>query len=398
MSRSRLRLLAITAVLTAFGFQNAWAGDLRVTLPKHSQLTLVQRLNREGVDAVRKKQYEKAEAIFYKAYLYDPTDPFTLNNLGYISELQGQLDRALKLYALASEQGGEASIDRSNAKQLVGKPMSYALNGLKDVPMRVNHMNVEAIGLLSENRIYEADLLLQQALALDPQNIFTMNNLGVAKEAEGDYEQALKYYHAAADAHSNEPIVVTMNRAWRGKPVSEMAAKSAKELQERVGRTDTDEARAAMLTWRGVSATNRNDWSDAKQDFLKAYSLDPKSAFSINNLGNVSEKDGDLETAQFYYDRAQQAVNADARVGLATDGSAEGKRLVAVATDSDQKIDTALDQYQQARRRQAGPIQLNRRPGAPPAPDSKATPEAPASPEVPSPAAPASVPPTPHTN
>jgi Flp pilus assembly protein TadD len=397
MSSSRLRLLAIAAVLTALGFQNAWAGDLKVTLPKHSQLTLVQRLNREGVDAVRKKQYEKAEAIFYKAYLYDPTDPFTLNNLGYISELQGQLDRALKLYALASEQGGEAFIDRSNAKQLVGKPMSYALNGLQDVPMRVNHMNVEAIGLLSQNRIYEADLLLQQALALDPQNTFTMNNLGVAKESEGDYEQALKYYHAAADAHSTEPIVVTMNRAFRGKPVSEMAAKSAKELQERVGRVDTDEARAAMLTWRGVSATNRNDWSDAKQDFLKAYSLDPKSAFSINNLGYVSEKDGDLETAQFYYDRAQQAINADARVGLATDGSAEGKRLVAVATDSDQKIDTALDQYQQARRRQAAPIQLNRRPGAP-AGDSKATPETPASPDVPSPAAPASVPPTPHTN
>ncbi len=82
---------------------------------------MVQRLNREGVDAVRKKQYEKAEAIFYKAYLYDPTDPFTLNNLGYISELQGQLDRALKLYALAAEQGGEAFIDRSNAQAAGGQ-------------------------------------------------------------------------------------------------------------------------------------------------------------------------------------------------------------------------------------------------------------------------------------
>ena len=173
MSQSRLRLLAITAVLTAFGIQNAFAGDLKVTLPKHSQLTMVQRLNREGVDLVRKKQYEKAEATFYKAYLYDPTDPFTLNNLGYISELQGQLDRALKLYALAAEQGGEAFIDRSNAQQLVGKPMSAALNGLKDVPMRVNRMNVQAIGLLSENRNYEADVLLQQALILDPQNTFT---------------------------------------------------------------------------------------------------------------------------------------------------------------------------------------------------------------------------------
>ncbi len=51
--------------------------------------------------------------------------------------------------------------------------------------MRVNRMNVQAIGLLSENRNYEADLLLQQALALDPQNTFTLNNLGVAKESDG---------------------------------------------------------------------------------------------------------------------------------------------------------------------------------------------------------------------
>ena len=72
----------------------------------------MQRLNREGVDAIRKHQYEKAEAIFYKAYLYDPADPFTLNNLGYISELQGQLDRAHKFYTLASEQGS-AALDRS---------------------------------------------------------------------------------------------------------------------------------------------------------------------------------------------------------------------------------------------------------------------------------------------
>jgi Flp pilus assembly protein TadD len=396
MSQTRLRLLAITAVLTAFGIQNAFAGDLKVTLPRHSQLTMVQRLNREGVDLVRKKQYEKAEATFYKAYLYDPTDPFTLNNLGYISELQGQLDRALKLYALAAEQGGEAFIDRSNAQQLVGKPMSAALNGLKDVPMRVNRMNVQAIGLLSENRNYEADVLLQEALTLDPQNTFTLNNLGVAKEAVGDYEQALKYYREAAAAHSTEPIVVTMNKAWRGKPVSEMAAKSARELQARLDKVNNDEARAAMLTWRGVSATNRNDWNAARQDFLQAYSLDPKSAFSLNNLGYVSEKDGDLETAQFYYDRAQRAGNADTRVGLATDGSAEGKRLLAVATDSDQKVDGALDQYQQARRRQAGPIQLNRRTNTPGA-DTKEAPAAPVSPDAAAPGTPDSTS-TPHTN
>src|SRR5580692_11273947 len=117
----------------------AWASDvLKITIPRHSELTPVQRLNREGVEAVRKRQYEKAATLFYKAYLYDPADPFTLNNLGYISELQGELERARKFYALAAEQGSTANIDVSNVKELDGKPMQYAFANLQDMPMRVN--------------------------------------------------------------------------------------------------------------------------------------------------------------------------------------------------------------------------------------------------------------------
>ena len=175
------------------------------------------------MEAIKKQQYDKAEAIFYKAYLYDPVDPFTLNNLGYIST-PGQVDHAQKFYALAAEQGSNAFIERSSTKQLEGKPMMYALGNLKEGPMRVNRMNVEAIEMLSENRSAEADRLLQQALSLDPKNVFTLNNLGVAREAVGNYEDALKYYNAAADSRSTEPIAVTLNHSWRGKPISEIAA------------------------------------------------------------------------------------------------------------------------------------------------------------------------------
>ena len=82
--------------------QGVHAGDLKITLPKRSKLTPVQRLNQEGVEAVQKHHYEKATALFYKAYLYDPDDPFTLNNLGYISELNGQVDRAQHFYDMAA--------------------------------------------------------------------------------------------------------------------------------------------------------------------------------------------------------------------------------------------------------------------------------------------------------
>jgi Flp pilus assembly protein TadD len=389
-----LRLLGLSALIACLGLPQSWARDLKITIPKRSEMTPVQRLNREGVDAVQKHQYEKAEALFLRAYLYDPADPFTLNNLGYISELQGKLDRALRFYQLASQQGSEASIDRSNAKQLEGKPLEDALNGVKDGPMRVNHINVQAIGLLSENRNSEAGQLLQKALAMDSRNPFTLNNLGVAEESAGNYDDALKYFDEAAELRSSEPVVVTLDRSWRGKPISEMAAESARRLKAQLKNADSAEAQAALLNVRGVSATNRNDWQSARRDFLKAYSLDPNSAFSLNNLGYVSERDGDLETAQFFYMKAQQAGDANARVGLATASAAEGERLDVVAADSGQKVGGELDRYKQARHAEPGNVELERRDGTPVDNTTPAPPAAP-SPNGPTAAPPTSVPVTP---
>jgi Flp pilus assembly protein TadD len=366
MSKTLLALIAVAVAVSALGTSDAFARDsLRITIAKHSELTPVQRLNREGVSAVQRHQYDKAEALFYKAYLYDPADPFTLNNLGYISELQGQLDRAHKFYALASEQGSSATIDKSNAKNLEGRSMEYAFESLHDVNVRVNRMNVDAITLLSQNRGFEAIALLHETLSLDPQNPFTLNNLGVAHEAIGDYDDALKYYSAAGDLRSSEPVIVTLDRSWRGKSVSAMSAESARRLEERIQKMDSAEAHAVMFTLRGVTAVNKNDWLDAREDFLQAYSLYPASAFSLNNRGYVAEMDGDLETAQFFYDKARQADDSKDLVGLASLQSAEGKSLLTVAADSNQQVDGELDIYSKDRHRQTGPIELVPRVSAP---------------------------------
>jgi Flp pilus assembly protein TadD len=379
MPAKRLSLVIAVAILAACIPLNAWAGDITLRLPKRSQLTPVQRLNREGVEAIQKQQFEKAETLFYQAYLFDPADPFTLYNLGYVSELKGQLDRAQKLYGLASEQATDAVIDRTSAKQLEGKSMRDAFGNLKDAPMQVNRMNIEAIRLLSQGRALEAKSTLQQALALDPRSPFTLNNMGVAMESRGDYDEALKYYKAAAQSGSSEPAIVTVNRTWRGKPVSEMAARNAKELQERMQNESTAQARAALLNVRGVSATNHNDLQAARQDFLQAYSLDPNSAFSLNNVGYVAEMDGDLETAEFFYERARKAQDANSRVGLATRRSAEGMNLVAVAADSDEKVNGKMVDEDQARRQHPGPVELKHRDDTPvvePAPDAAQSPVA----------------------
>lgn len=379
------------ALTFCFGVLHCEAQNLKITIPKRSELTPVQRLNRGGVDAVRRQQYEKAEAIFYKAYLYDPSDPFTLNNLGYIAELQGQLDRAQSFYKLASEQGTDAFIEESNEKDLQGKRMSYALNNLQDAPMRVNRMNFDAMSLLSQNRGAEAVTLLQTALKIDPQNSFTLNNLGVAEEAVGDYDQALRDYDAAAASRSTEPAVVTLTGAWRGRPVSQMAAANAQRLEQRIQDLNNKDARAALLASRGVAAINRNDWSTARQDFLQAYSLNPYSAFSLNNAGYVAEHDGDIETAEFFYAKAQQANDAHTPVGLATQHAAEGNALVVVASRNDEETESKLDQEREARHRQTGPIELLHRDGTPVA-TSKPVP---AQPHSPGNATPYSTPPAP---
>jgi Flp pilus assembly protein TadD len=365
MSSKRLRLITILAVIAATGLPALASQDLKITIPRHSELTPVQRLNRDGVEAIRRNDYEKAEALFYKAYLYDPTDPFTLNNLGYIAELNGQLDRAQQFYKLASEQGTDAFVDLSNEKNLQGHRMSYALDTVKDIPMRVNRMNFDAMTLMSENRYWEAETLLQQARRLDPQNVYTLNNLGVASESIGDYEDALRYYEAAAQTRSKEPVVVTVATSWRGKPISEMAADNAKRLQARMKTLNSNQSRAALMAARGVNALNQNDWGTARKDFLEAYSLDPYSAFSLNNAGYVAERDGDVETAQFFYQRARSADDANAKVGLATRRAAEGTALGAVADSNDQETQARLQEKIRIRREQNGPIELLNRNGKP---------------------------------
>jgi Flp pilus assembly protein TadD len=360
MCRKPVFLFALVTFAAACGLQCAQAGDLKITIPRHSPLTPVQRLNREGVEALRKHNYSKAEQLFYKAYLFDPDDAFTLNNLGYISELQGQIDRAQRFYALAAEQSSDAVIDRASVRRVEGRPMKDAL-ALTDQPLEINHANVEAVRLLSQGRAPEADLLLQDTLKASPNNVFTLNNMGVAKEMEGEAHEALRYYDEAAAAGSGATAVVTANSTWRGRPVNEMAQQNAKALREYLARTNDVSEQVSELNLRGVSAVNRNDLRAANEDFRNAYKLDPNNAFTLNNIGYVSELEGDRETAQFFYDKARQAGGANATVGVATRRTEEGRKLFAVATDNDARVEDKVTQDRNVVRRQHEPVALRRR-------------------------------------
>src|SRR5207248_2066327 len=151
MMRRILRVLLLT---TTFGsLPQLLAGDLRITLPKRSNPTPVQALNQQGVNEVRKHHLEKAEKFFYRAYLIDPDDPFTLNNLGYISELEGNVERAQRYYQLAARQNSETTIDRASEDELKGRQLTQFTGAFGNRELQINRGNVEAMSLMQQGRV-----------------------------------------------------------------------------------------------------------------------------------------------------------------------------------------------------------------------------------------------------
>jgi Flp pilus assembly protein TadD len=356
----------LLAIQLLAGSSRAFAGDLRIPLPRRSLSTPTQNLNRDGVAELKRGHQKKAKRLFYRAYLLDPDDPFTLNNLGYIAELEGDADRARRYYALAARDHTDAVIDESSESELKGKPLDEAYRQVHDFDqevgnLEINKINGRAINLLQTGRVFDARNLLQSALARYPRDPFLLNNLGYAMESVGDLEGAQRYYSAAASVHSTQRVVVTPRAKWRGRPIGEVAKENALAISQEIARGEGVEAAAARLNLRGVVSLNDNDPDAARQFFLQAYQRDAQNAFTLNNLGYLAELAGDRETAEMYYEAARSGRDANARVSYATRRDAEGQKIENLANDNQVDVESKLKAIQATKRRSRGPIELKRR-------------------------------------
>jgi len=361
-----IQLLAATSL--------AFAGDVRVPLPQRGISTPTQKLNRDGVAELKRGHQDKAKRLFYRAYLLDPEDPFTLNNLGYVAELEGDADRALRYYALAARSHTDAVIDQSSEATLKGKPLDEAFRQVKDSDQEVSKLNERAIVMLRQGQVFEARNLLRSALPQHPHDPFLLNNLGYAMEAVGDLDQALRCYSDAASMHSTKRIVVTPRLKWRGRPISAVASENAVAVTQQIARGEGSEAASARLNLRGVAALNDNNAPVAREFFLQAYQRDAQNAFTLNNLGYLAELAGDRESAEMYYEAARSGRDAKARVSYATRRDAEGRKIDGLADDNQLDVESTLRAIQEAKRRQHQPIELKRRDGTSVSNEQDATP------------------------
>jgi Flp pilus assembly protein TadD len=373
-TRTQITSIGLLALQLVVSAGQGVAGDLHVNIPQRAIATPAQKLNRDGVAALKRGHQEKAKRLFYRAYLLDPEDPFTLNNLGYIAELEGDANRALRYYALAARDRTEAVIDQSSLASLKGKPLSDAFQQVQIADQEVSKINERAIVLLQKGQVFEARNLLKSSLPSHPQDPFLLNNLGYTMEAIGDLDSALRYYSAAASVHSQQPVVVTPRLKWRGRPISEVAAGNAAAVNELISHGEDAEAAAARLNLRGVAALNDNNPEGARGFFLQAYRKDPQNAFTLNNLGYLAELAGDRESAEMYYDAARAGGDANARVNYATRTDAEGRKIDQLAGDNQLDVEATLKAIQEVKRRARKPIELKQRDATPASNDQSTTP------------------------
>jgi tetratricopeptide (TPR) repeat protein len=180
-------------------------------------------------------------------------------------------------------------------------------------------------------------------------------------EGQGDLESALRYYNDASLTHSTEPIVVALDSRWRGKPISDIAFRNSLAVRNRLASQQSAQDHAARLNVQGVSALNHNDPQKASNYFQQAYMLDSRNAFSLNNMGYVSEMQGDQETANEFYGLAQRGDQAGAPVRTASHHQMVGEAVGAVAVSNSQATDANLQAEAENKRRNRAPIILRRR-------------------------------------
>jgi hypothetical protein len=169
-------------------------------------------------------------------------------------------------------------------------------------------------------------------------------------------------------------VVVTPRAKWRGRPISEVAAGNAAAISEQIARGEGVEAATARLNLRGVAALNDNHPSVAKEFFLQAYQQDARNAFTLNNLGYVSELAGDQESAEMYYEAARTGRDANAKVSYSTRREAEGQKIDKLADGNQLDVEATLKAIQETRRREPRPVQLQRRDTASKSNEGDATP------------------------
>jgi Flp pilus assembly protein TadD len=206
----------------------------------------INRLNVEAIALLQKDRAPEADMVLQKALELDRKNPFTLNNMGYTKEKQGELEAALSYYTAAWATGSNEPIVVTPISGWRGKAISEVAeeNAKKlrremrkedTVEAKVRRLNLRGVSAMNRNDYRTAKELFEQAYKLDPQDAFTLNNMGFLAEVDGDRETADFYYERAREAkRRREKVTVATRRDVEGKRVGEVAGSTEQAVEARM--------------------------------------------------------------------------------------------------------------------------------------------------------------------
>ena len=115
----------------------------------------------------------------------------------------GQLEQAAVAVqqALALEPHNDNIVNHRNTVQLAQQGASN-----KQMAPEVVALNSQAIALQAQGQHAQAEALLQQSLAIEPQNFLTLYSLGVSRSSQLDFASALHYFDLACQAAPKQAL------------------------------------------------------------------------------------------------------------------------------------------------------------------------------------------------
>ncbi len=211
------------------------------------------------------------------------------------------------------------------------RTLGYLAGESSDGSTRASHAGVEnqvnrATVLRNEGRLEEAERVLRDVLARDPEHTLARRNLAQVLGDRGDYPTALALYEsmltdAEADASLYEDAAFAAARAGRLvraraileegierfpgavrlKATHAFARAEAGEVDEAVRELEAaardDEREALVHYYRGVVEARRNHTAVALRELRKARTLDPTHEQTVLELAELLRRTGDFDAA-----------------------------------------------------------------------------------------------------
>jgi tetratricopeptide (TPR) repeat protein len=185
----------------------------------------VQQFSEEGVYLYQRGEYQDARECFAAALQFQPADANLMYNVGQCYDRQGKADKALEYYQLCLSRSGNHARCRHSLALLLYRSGKAAeaermiQDWLAAEPQSPDALTEDGWRLRQEGDLQKAEGRFQQALHYDPHHVRALTELGILFESVEMPERALLLYERALDRDPRQAELTARVNALRARRV-----------------------------------------------------------------------------------------------------------------------------------------------------------------------------------